>query len=114
MTKLQELSPSQCQKQGFFSAQRASNSKATYLIRPKFELIRGFIVVLVSDKFYRFDKTTGAGTFTMSKTGFFFTKGQVTPTDKVRFSRNSNWSELFNDCPGYLQVLLRSDQKLIT
>ena len=79
---------------GFFHS-RASNSKVNSLILPEFKPVWDFMPVQVTCKFHKDPiKTKQAMLLTRWNTGFFGTKGQVTPKSIVQSGQNSNSSVL--------------------
>ena len=73
----------------------AGNSTVRCPIRSKFELIPGFIVVLVTCK-NKEDPIKSGGTRVLTRfyVDFSDTQGQLTPQSEVESGRNSNSSKL--------------------
>ena len=83
-----------------FRHSRASNSKMSGLIRPKIELDRAFMPVLVTSNFdddsIKNEQASMETPFSHYKSmgNFLDTQGQLTPQSVVRPGRNSNSSEI--------------------
>ena len=89
---------------------RANNSKVNNPIRPKFELIRAFMPVLITCKF---DKYLIKGDWEKLETSFSFTaQGHIIPKWLVRSDRNSNASKIL--CLFLLPVRLMKIEFLVT
>ena len=91
----------------FFHRSRARNSKMTGQIRPKFELVRHFMPILVTCKF---DEVWIHSNWEKLETQFSASKvngnaqGRITPWWKVWPGPNSNASEIF--CLSFLSASL--------
>ena len=79
----------------FFICSRAANSEVSGGIMRNFELIKAFIVVLVTCKNEEdLIKNEGARVLTSLLFDFSDAKGQLTPKSAAEFGRNSNSSKL--------------------
>ena len=79
----------------FFSDAQGQLTQVSGGILPKFELIRAFIVVLVTCKNEEDQiKNEGARVLTSLLFDFSDAQGQITPKSVVEFRRNSNSSKL--------------------
>ena len=79
----------------FFRRSRAANSEVSGGILPQFELIKAYIVVLLTCKNEKDPiKNEGARVLTSLLFDFSDAQGQLTPKSVVEFRQNSNSSKL--------------------